>query len=80
MTVGCISAWRSGRAQRKAQPLGAHSHLWPLPTYQSAPKSFSANGIMPGAWAPSTNTGTPLCFNNAISRAMGNTRAVSEPT
>ena len=38
IVTGCSPACRSGAAHRNPQPLDAHSHLWQLPTYQSAPQ------------------------------------------
>ena len=47
------------RAQRKPQPLGANSHLWQLPAYQSTPSEGMSSAIWPGACAPSTSTFAP---------------------
>ncbi|MFM8988687.1 MAG: hypothetical protein ACKOUS_03270, partial [Alphaproteobacteria bacterium] len=34
---------------------GAKSHLWQLPTYQSAPRAGTSSARRPGACAPSTS-------------------------
>src|SRR5436190_9801394 len=52
-TSGISQDWTSGRAYRKAEPFGAHSHLWQAPIYRSAPTSTTLSGIWLGAWAPS---------------------------
>ncbi len=75
---GCKAACRAGGACRKAQPLGAHSHLWQLPVYQSAPMALMSRSICPGAWAPSISTGTPAAWHVATMRAAGRTMALPE--
>ena len=62
LTTG-IAAWRAATPRcTNAEPLGAHNHLWQLPTYQSAPSASSASDSMPGPWAPSITTVTSRCL------------------
>src|ERR1700722_17957928 len=76
MTVGCRPSLST--AWMKAQPLGAQSHLWQLPTYQSAPIVLRLRSIWPGAWAPSIRTFTPAWWQAATISAAGISRALAE--
>ena len=77
-TSGSIHCWCSGRAHRKPEPLGAHSHLWQLPAYTSAPSRATSSGSWPGTWAPSTIERTPARRAASQISATGSTSAVGE--
>src|SRR5882757_10653457 len=55
ITRGCVSACLAGDVHKKPLPFGAISHLWQLPTYQSAPIAGTSSEIMPGACAVDQN-------------------------
>ena len=79
-TSGRSPARRSARTWRTPEPLGAHSHLCPLPVQYAAPRAARSTGTIPGACAPSTSVSTPLRSSSRTSAATGITRAVGDVT
>ena len=80
MTGGWRWFRRSGAAHRMALLRGAIAHLWRFPVYQSTPSAGRSSGSAPGAWAPSTSTGTPAAWQRAAIEATGRRRALPEVT
>src|ERR1700730_17841049 len=78
MASGWSSACSAAGAHRKPQPRGAISHLWQLPTYQSAPVAVTSSGTWPGACAPSISTRAPAACASRASSATGRTSALAE--